>query len=96
MSNGQSWLIEIVKIGESEAAAAATQQHGPYVSRKLRTPAAGATKDKEKQSTEGELLLVEQKIAEKVMRDCRPTKFPKPNSDFHMIIIDTRSVSQWW
>jgi hypothetical protein len=91
VSNGHSWLIEIVKIGESAAAAAATHYDDPYIARVLRTPAAGATKAQSKQSPEGELLLVEQKITEKVMRGGKPIKFPAPTNAFHMIIVDTRA-----
>jgi hypothetical protein len=91
VSNGHYWLIEIVKIGESAAAAAATRHDDPYIARVLKTPSAGATEAESKQSPEGELLLVEQKIAEKVMRGGKPIKFPKPASEFHMIIIDTRA-----
>jgi len=57
----------------------------------LRTPAAGATEAQSKQSPEGELLLVEQKITEKVMRNGKPIKFPAPTNAFHMIMIDTRA-----
>lgn len=91
VNNGHNWLIEIVKIGESAAATAATRHDDPYTARVLKTPSAGATEAKSKQSTEGELLLVEQKIAEKVMRGGKPIKFPAPTAEFHMIIIDTRA-----
>jgi hypothetical protein len=94
VGKSENWLIEIVKIGESAAAAAATYQHGPYTGRLLKTPSAGATAAEAKESPEGELLLVEQKIAEKVVRSKSktPIKFPKPTAGtFHMIIIDTRA-----
>jgi hypothetical protein len=91
VSNGHNWLIEIVKIGESVAATDATRHDGPYTTRVLKTPSAGATAAESKQSPEGELLLVEQKIAEKVMRGRKPIKFPEPATELHMIIIDTRA-----
>jgi hypothetical protein len=92
VANSTTWLIEVVKIGESAAAKAATRQDGTYVSRVLRTPLPNASAAEAKQSPEGELLLVEQKIAEKVVRGRSPIKFPKPTlGSFHMIIIDTRA-----
>lgn len=91
VSNGHTWLIEIVKIGESAAAAAATHYDDPYIARVLRTSAASATDAQSKQSPEGELLLVEQKITEKVMRNGKPIKFPPPTNAFHIIIVDTRA-----
>jgi hypothetical protein len=92
VGKSENWLIEIVKIGESAAAAAATHQHGPYTGRLLKTPSGGATAAEAKESPEGELLLVEQKIAEKVVSGRNPIKFPKPTAgSFHIIIIDTRA-----
>jgi hypothetical protein len=87
-----NWLIEIVKIGESAAAKAATHQDDSYFSRVLKTPSAWTTANEAKQSPEGELLLVEQKIAEKVVNGGKPIKFPMPIAGvFHMIIIDMRA-----
>jgi hypothetical protein len=92
IGKSKNWLVEIVKIGESAAAAAATHQHGPYIGGLLKTPSAGATADEAKESPEGELLLAEQKIAEKVVSGRNPIKFPKPTAgSFHMIIIDMRA-----
>ena len=73
VGNSETWLIEVVKIGESAAAKAATRRDGIYASRVLKTSAPDAAGDEAKQSPEGELLLVEQKIAEKVVRGRNPT-----------------------
>lgn len=92
VGKSENWLIEIVKIGESAAAATATRRDGPYTARLLKTPSAGATAAEAKASPEGELLLVEQKIVEKVVSRKNTIKFPKPTAgSFHMIIIDTRA-----
>ena len=74
VGNSETWLIEVVKIGESAAAKAATRRDGIYASRVLKTSAPGAGGDEAKQSPEGELLLVEQKIAKKVVRGRNPIR----------------------
>jgi hypothetical protein len=87
-----TWLIEIIKIGESAAAKAATYYKRPYIARVLKTASADATEAGVKQSPEGELLLVEKKITEKMMRGGTPIKFPRPTAGaFHMVITDTRA-----
>lgn len=85
------WFVEIVMIGESQAAKTATFFDGVFTSRQLTTPRPSSTKDERKQSSEGEMLLVEQKICAKVIRGEKPIKFPKPEGAYHLILVDMRA-----
>ena len=83
---GVSWLIELISICSSDAARGAVVSKNGLYSQLLQTG-----NSDERQTPEGELILVEQKIGEKVFHNNRPHKFPepKPNS-FHVIIVDMR------
>lgn len=84
------WLVELVSIGESQAAKAATTSMtvGPATLSHMVLTSGG---DDERQSVEGEMLLVEQKIGEKVFCGGRETKFPVPARGVrHAIVVDMR------
>lgn len=82
------WFIETASIRESAAIKAATVQSGPISEVLL-----SSFPPNSPQSEEGELLLLEQKIGEKVFRDGAPTKFPAPTTAMHMILVDTRGFN---
>lgn len=89
---GQSnWLVEVVSIGVSRGSKAATRKNPVGWQRVLSTPNEYAG-DKAIQSTEHEMLLVGQKIGEKVFRKNKPTKFPITLNAFHMILIDAEVI----
>jgi hypothetical protein len=74
------WLIEAVRLGESDAMKAATKRSGNGFSLNL-SSAAGD----EKQSEEGEVIKAMERIAEKAC------KFPKPRgARFHVVLVDVR------
>src|SRR5207253_2519349 len=72
----RDWLIELVSLGVTDAVKAATRQEGPLVSLDLNSNA----KDR-KQSEEGELIKAIERIADKA------TKFGRPSSAMHMILV---------
>jgi hypothetical protein len=81
-----SWLVECVSIKASEAAKRAVRQVGMIYEQSLSSIA-----NDQRQSPQGEMILAEQKIAEKVYRTGRPIKFPEPRQQqYHMILVDTR------
>jgi hypothetical protein len=80
------WLIEIVSIRASDAVKRATCQSGIVYEFQMST-----SDSNPRQRPEGELIRVEEKIAEKVQaRDGSPTKFPVPNGAMHLILVDMR------
>jgi hypothetical protein len=66
-----NWLVELVSIRESDAALGATHDSGLFFG--LVLTSTGATDSKETEA--GEMLLVQQKIAEKAYKN-GPVKFP--------------------
>lgn len=84
-SNAQ-WLIELVCILASDAVKRATWRDGLFFGTALSTDSPDPT-----QSIEGELILAQQKIGEKVFTKNGPIKFPPPRpGSFHMILVDMR------
>lgn len=88
-------LVELVSIGGSKAVEDATRSYGSLSICTLTSPSADKTDAENKKSQEGELLLVQQKIGEKVFKNNVPTKFPPitPNGAVHYILVDMRSYS---
>jgi hypothetical protein len=86
----RDWLVELVSIRESNAAKSAVRQHGPISTQMLRTPDPGAPRASAEQSSEAQMIKVEEKIGEKVFADGRPTKFPTPGDAIHAILVDMR------
>lgn len=86
--DGVNWLIELVSILSSDAAREAVVSKDGLYSQLFQTPTGNSD---ERQSPEGELILVEQKIGEKVFHNNKPHKFsePKPNV-YHIIVVDMR------
>ena len=85
-SNGLRWRIELVCIGTSEAVRRASFDDGTFFGAQLSSDA-----DDETQTVEGEMILVQQKIGEKVWRDGGPTKFPRPTPGvLHVTLVDMR------
>ena len=84
VANGTQWRVDLVSIATSEAVKRATISDGFYFQTKLSTNA-----DDPRESEEGEILLVQQKIGEKVVRGDKPTKFPMPSArSYHVILAD--------
>lgn len=85
-AGGFEWLVELVTILTSEAVKGASWEEGLFFGAQLRTDAADR-----RQSIEGELLLAQQKIGEKVHIHSSPTKFPEPRpGTYHLILVDMR------
>lgn len=86
IDDGFSWLIELVSIQTSDAVKCATKQTGPIWETNLSSNAEDI-----KQSVEGETILVQQKIGEKVYSNDIPIKFPPiSNNVFSLILVDMR------
>lgn len=81
---GVEWLIELVTLLTSDAVKRASWDDGLSFGVSLGTDAADGT-----QSIEGEVLLVQQKIGQKVLSPKRPIKFPEPKPNtYHLIVVD--------
>lgn len=82
------WLIELVSVLTSDAVKEVTWENGPFFGASLSSDAQDP-----RHSPAGELLLVQQKIGEKVLGPKGPIKFPAPTAGcFHMILVDARGV----
>ncbi len=81
----QEWLVELVSVRESEGLREATHRYEFCWTRELSSDAADA-----KQTEEAEMIVAVSKIAEKVYSAGQPTKFPKPASALHAILVDMR------
>jgi hypothetical protein len=79
------WLIELVSVRTSEATRRATREMGLF-SETLLVP----TPDDPDRSEVGEIIRAQGKIGEKVLAGTAPTKFPRVDDCFHMILIDMR------
>ena len=79
-------MIELVSIEISDAAKCATKHIEPFSVTHLESNA-----EDRKQSEEGEIILVQQKIGEKVYSNGKPIKFP-PVSDniYSLVLVDMR------
>ncbi|MCG2659496.1 MAG: hypothetical protein L6437_04525 [Kiritimatiellae bacterium] len=90
------WLIELVSILPSEAGQQAIRDFNPGgkfpdgIEAYEQTLATNA--ENPKMSEEGEIILAQQKIGEKVFSNGQPTKFPVPTNSFHVIVDDMRGM----
>jgi hypothetical protein len=85
-AGGSEWFVELVTLLTSDAVKRASWEDGLFFGAQLSTDAADST-----QSVEGELLLAQQKIGEKVYTQSAPTKFPPPHTGtYHLILVDMR------
>lgn len=80
-SGQQGWLVELMRLEETQAAEAATttetDEHGvSWFGRLLST-----TADDPRQSEEGETLKAVERICQKCERNGQPHKFPAPDGD---------------
>lgn len=83
---GTRWLVELVSILTSDALKQASWEGGLFFGASLQTNA-----EDPRQSVEGETLLVQQKIGEKVVGPEGPRKFPAPVANqYHVILVDMR------
>ena len=90
-TQGQSWAVELLRLGETQAVKAATghavDEHGiTWSGRVLSTTAEDPTR-----SIEGETLKAVQRICQKCEKGGRPHKFPVPGEAYHMIMVDFRT-----
>jgi hypothetical protein len=90
-SQGQSWTVELIRLGETKAAKAATRRYVDergveWARRDLSTDA-----EDRRQSTEGETIKAVQRICGKCWKEGRPHKFPAPSDTYHMILVDCRA-----
>jgi hypothetical protein len=80
------WLVELVSLHESKAFKDASWSEGPFQGYTLHTDADDPT-----QSTEGEILKAQERIAAKVFERKRgPIKFPEPDGSINMVMVDAR------
>jgi len=86
ISNGVTWLVELVSIRTSQAAKRAIKQTGLIYQQILASDSNDIA-----QTEEAEMITAEQKIGEKVFSDGKPTKFPMPqNNQYHVVLVDAR------
>ncbi|MFM9850242.1 MAG: hypothetical protein ACKVP3_24180 [Hyphomicrobiaceae bacterium] len=90
-SGQQGWLVELMRLEETEAAQAATTAEVDeggfeWFRRLLTTNAADA-----RQSEEGETLKAVERICQKCERDGQPHKFPAPTGRYHALLVDFRT-----
>jgi hypothetical protein len=81
-----SWLIELVSVRASNAARRATRQVGQLYYEQLFYP----TPEDPGKSEEGEMIIAQRKIGEKVFSRGHPTKFPPGDGSIRLILTDIR------
>jgi len=79
---GALWLIELVRIEASDAAKRAVQGTEEFWTMMLSSDAEDLT-----QSPAGEMIVVQQKIGEKVFAHGKPIKFPLPSDGHYSAIL---------
>ena len=90
-ANGREWLVELMRLEETEAVHRATQietddQEITWSWRILSTTAADA-----RHSEEGETLKAVERICQKCDRSGHAHKFPIPNKKLHVLLVDFRT-----
>ena len=90
-SRGQDWLVELMRLEETDAVRRATHtgtdENGVRLSRRmLSTDAEDA-----RESPEGETIKAVERICQKLEHGGRPHKFPVPARAYHAILIDFRT-----
>lgn len=87
-SSGVNWLVELVAVLTSDAVKKATIGDGMVFGAVLSSDA-----EDQRQSMAGELILLQQKIGEKVFDGTRPVKFGTPSPGaVHVILVDVRGI----
>jgi hypothetical protein len=99
------WRVELLSLGETDAARKATWERPPYVGRILSSPRPPASNEGEidpeerdrrreerKQSPEGETLKAVERIVSKAGDVKTPSKFPAPDGQtWSMLVVDMRT-----
>lgn len=86
------FLIEVVSLRTSEGAQAAVHSRGPLTEFRLSTENLGV-EGRERETIEKEVLLVQQKLGEKVLADGQVVKFPPAEPGrVHVLIMDVRGL----
>jgi hypothetical protein len=86
------FLVEVVSLRTSEGVQAAVRRRGHFVEHRLSTESL-RTEGHQRQSIESELILVQQKLGEKVLERDHVVKFPSVESvRKHVLVMDVRSV----
>lgn len=102
------WNVELLSLDETEAAKAATWEHGAFFGRVLISPSRPTAdeasideterrrrSEARKQSPEGETLKIIEKIVGKAQSGGRPSKFPAPDGKSRSIlVIDARAAGK--
>jgi hypothetical protein len=91
-SNGQEFLVEMMRLEETDAVRAATttekfEDGAVMVKRSLTTTAVDA-----RQSEEGETLKAVERICQKFESGGKPHKFPSPGTAVHVLLVDVRTL----
>jgi len=85
-NHGTTWALELAAVMTSDAVKQATVEDGIFFETHLSSDA-----EDPRHSEEGELLLAQQKIGQKVFDGQSPVKFPEPVAGrYHAIIMDMR------
>jgi hypothetical protein len=85
-SGGREWYLELVSVGVSNAVRSVSWDDGFAFGASLSSDAAD-----QRATVQGELILVQQKIGEKVVGAEEPIKFPPPQAGrYHAILADVR------
>jgi hypothetical protein len=102
------WNVELLSFDESDAAKAATWEHGAFFGRMLMSPAPPTAdeasldeserrrrSESRKQSPEGETLKAIERIVGKAQNGGQPSKFPVPDRKSRsMLVVDARAAGK--
>lgn len=90
-AGGRAWRVELMRLEETRAVKDATAVAVDADGIEWATMSLSSTADDKKQSQEGETLKAVERICQKCERGGRPHKFPAPEQDVHVLLVDLRT-----
>lgn len=85
--DNMAWLVELVSVGESNPAKNATKTENITDEIQISRRILSSDAEDKKQSEEKEMILVQQKIGEKVFQNNKNIKFTQPSENVYSIIL---------
>lgn len=87
-SKNIEWFVELMRLNETAASKLATDGGENIVTRMLSTPHTNSNCDEIKQSIEGEMIKVIERILSKCIKNGNPHKFTIPTNKINAIFVD--------
>lgn len=89
--DGQEWVVEMMRLRETDAAAAATNSLEDADGVRWSQRVLGSDAEDDRQSEEGETLKAVERICQKLEKNGRPHKFRLPAGQANLLLVDFRN-----